>query len=120
MTWLKRLPGFRRAPAGLEWMVLKRLPAFALVGTALLVLAMLAAPMLPGADEAKFAATLQIMAVSLLILHWTVVLTVGLLCVIVWIAKGPAFVADAYELSDAERPRAALVAGDLRHPPRHQ
>ena len=109
MTWMKRLPGFQRAPAGMEWEVLRRLPWIALVGTALPALAMLAAPWLLGgagadAADAKFASTLQILLLSVLVLHWTAVFTVALLCVIVWIAKGPAFVADAYELPDADRP----------------
>jgi hypothetical protein len=109
MTWLKRLPGFKRAPAGLEWVVLRRLPWIALVGTALPALAMLAASLLLGgagadAADAKLATTLQIMLISLLVFHWTAVFTAALLCLIVWIAKGPAFVADAYDLPDADRP----------------
>ncbi len=118
MTWLKRLPGFQRAPAGLEWIVLKRLPWIALVGTALPLLAMLAAPVLLGssADDAKYAATLQIVLVSVLVLHWTAIFTVALVCMIVWIAKGPAFVADAYELPDADRPGVPRATGDARHP----
>jgi hypothetical protein len=117
MTWLKRLPGFKRSPAGLEWVVLRRLPWIALVGTALPALALLAASLLLGgasadAADAKLATTLQIMLISVLVLHWTVVFTVALLCVIVWIAKGPAFVADAYDLPDAERPGVPCAAGD--------
>lgn len=107
MNAFNKLPGFRRAPAGLEWKVLRRLPRLAVIGTLLPIFAALLATSLLGAGEmgdAKLATTVQIVLVSVLVLHWTVVGTVALLCVIVWIAKGPAYVADAYELPDAERP----------------
>lgn len=107
MNAFNKLPGFRRAPAGLEWKVLRRLPRVAVVGTLLpIVVALLAIHLLgaPEAADARLATTVQIALVSVLVLHWTVVGTVALLCVIVWIAKGPAYVADAYELPDAERP----------------
>ncbi len=125
MTWLKRLPGFQRAPAGLEWAVLRRLPWIALVGTALPVVAMVAVSVLLGgtgadATDTRLGTTLQIMLVSVLVLHWTAVFTVALACVIVSIAKGPAFVADAYELPDADRPRAARAIGDARDSAQHR
>ena len=47
--------------------------------------------------------------VGLVILHWTLVLTVGIGCVIVMLMKGPAYVADPYALPDSERP--AVSAG---------
>jgi hypothetical protein len=37
-------------------------------------------------------------------LYWTIVFTVVLGCLIVMIAKGPAYVADAYPLPDADAP----------------
>jgi hypothetical protein len=40
---------------------------------------------------------------SVLSLHWTVVLTVAIACFIVVVAKGPAYVADAYPLPDDGR-----------------
>ena len=106
MAWLNELPGFQRAPAGLEGVVLRRLPAIALAGTGLLLAGLLAGPLVLGSDpvSAKLAITLGIMLVSVLILHWTAVFTVALVCVMVVIAKGPAYVADAYPLIDADRP----------------
>jgi hypothetical protein len=35
---------------------------------------------------------------------WTAVFTVAVGCAIVWIMKGPAYVADPYPLSDSEQP----------------
>jgi hypothetical protein len=111
MAWLTKLPGFRRAPAGLEWAVLRRLPLITLVGTLLPVVVALAAGAWLGETDPKLATLLQIVLVAVLVLHWTVVFTVALLCVIVWIAKGPAYVADAYVLPDADRPGRAPPRG---------
>jgi hypothetical protein len=106
MALLNKLPGDPRAPAGLEWRVLRRMPAVALAGTVLPVLAALAVARFIGGDPAadKLAMTLHIALASVLVLHWTAVFTVALACVIVWIAKGPAYVADAYPLIDSDRP----------------
>jgi hypothetical protein len=106
MSALKKLPGFPRAPAGLEWTVLRRLPMITLAGTALPIVGALATAFFFGGDgeTVKLAATIQIVLASVLVLHWTVVFTVALLCVIVLIAKGPAYVADAYPLIDSDRP----------------
>ncbi len=107
MSLLKKLPGFQRAPAGLEWEILRRLPVITVAGTAFLIAGALAAPLFAsGADlaAAKFATTVRIALASALVLHWTVVFTAALACLIVVIAKGPAYVADAYELIDSDRP----------------
>jgi len=53
---------------------------------------------------AKLATTFEIALASVVILYWTIVFTVALGCVIVMIAKGPAYVADAYPLPDADAP----------------
>jgi hypothetical protein len=106
MIALRKLPGFQRAPAGLEWAVLRRLPVVALAGTVLPIVTALVATLFLGGNpaSAKLVVTLQIVLASVLVLHWTVVFTVALLCVIVLIAKGPAYVADAYPLFDSDRP----------------
>ena len=108
MNWLKRMPGNRRYPPGLEWALLRRMPRLLIAGTLLpVLLAGLARWMSLSGVEAEVAATLQlvdIFAMSAVILHWTVVLTVGIACFIVMVMKGPAYVADAYPLPDAERP----------------
>ncbi len=106
MTVLTKLPGFQRSPPGLEWTVLRRLPMVALAATALPIVAVLVASVVLGDDpaNAKLVVTIQILLASLLVLLWTAVFTVALLCVIVLIAKGPAYVADAYPLIDFDRP----------------
>jgi len=120
MSLLNKLPGFHRSPAGLEWTILRRLPLITLVGTVLPVAGALAAALALGGDPDgdKFATTVQIVLASVLVLHWTAVFTVGLACVIVWIAKGPAYVADAYELIDSDRPaRSGLFTSPERKSP---
>jgi hypothetical protein len=117
MSAMRKLPGFRRSPAGLEWTVLRRLPMITLIGTVALIVGALVAEFSLGGDPAgaKLATTIQIALASVLVLHWTVVFTVALLCVIVLIAKGPAYVADAYPLIDFDRP-ARSEASDAAAP----
>jgi hypothetical protein len=46
--------------------------------------------------------TTDIYVASLVILHWTVIFTVAIAAFIVVAMKGPAYVADAYPLVEAE------------------
>ncbi len=108
MSLFNRLPGFERSPAGLEWALLRRLPLFAVAGTVgpllCLLTVRLAAGWASGVVSAKLAMSLEIALASLVILYWTVLFTGALACVIVMIAKGPAYVADAYPLPDYDAP----------------
>lgn len=98
----------RRAPPGAETMLLRRMPLIALVGTALPVAASLLVRFLPlgprEIDAAKQVATVDIVVIALIVTLWTAVLTVSIACIIVFVMKGPGYVADAYPLSDAARP----------------
>ena len=100
MNALSRLPGFKRSPSGLEWALWKRLPAILVLGTAVpigLALALWwAAPGQPSAAEERDLLLLTYKLIGLVVLHWTLVLTLSIGCVIVLVMKGPAFVADAY------------------------
>jgi hypothetical protein len=108
MNLFKRLPGFERAPAGLERALLRRLPPIAVAGIAMPLLCLLAARLAvawASSDEAaRVAMSFEIALASVAILYWTIVFTVALGCLIVVIAKGPAYVADAYALPDADEP----------------
>lgn len=108
MSWLNELPGSRPAPAGIERALLRRMPSILIFGTLAPILAAGLARLSPltGGSE-PIAGDLQmvdILAMATVILHWTLVLTLTLACVIVRVMKGPAYVADAYPLQDAERP----------------
>jgi hypothetical protein len=101
MTWLGKLPGFQRSPHGLEWALWKRLPAVLAWGTALPMAAAALlwwwAPRQPApaaADADRLLLTYQL--AGLVVLHWTLVLTLAIGCVIVMLMKGPAYVADPY------------------------
>lgn len=50
------------------------------------------------------AGLVDIVAISILVLHRTAVLTVAIAAFIVMVMKGPAYVADAYPVDDSESP----------------
>jgi hypothetical protein len=103
MTPFTRLPGFTQSPPGLEHRIWRRLRAVLLWGTLLpLLLACVlhalaaAGPMSGAADRALRQWDYTMLGV--ITLHWSLVLTLGLGCLIVRVMKGPAYVADAYAL----------------------
>ncbi len=102
MNLFNRLPGFPRAPAGKERVVLRLLPRVFLFGTLLLTIPSLLARLIVGPENEAAITTTDIYVISLIILHWTAVLTVGIAAFIVMMMKGPAYVADAYSLNEAE------------------
>ena len=101
-----KLPGFQQTPAGAERVTLRRLPRIAWVGTLLLLLPSLLARLaiwLGFSDEGPgMPGMVDIYVISLIILHWTVLLTVGIYAFIVLAMKGPAYVADPYPMNDAD------------------
>ena len=101
-----KLPGFQQTPAGAERVTLRRLPRIAWVGTLLLLVPSLLARLaiwLGISDEGPgMPGMVDIYVISLIILHWTVLLTVGIYAFIVLAMKGPAYVADPYPMNDAD------------------
>ncbi len=99
----------RRVPPGLEWQILRKLPHITFVGSlipvALTVLVRMLPPE-PGVDIAKHVKTVDIFAIATAITFFTAVLTVAIACVVVYIMKGPAYVADAYPLQHSDHPAA--------------
>lgn len=110
MYWFNKLPGHRKTPAGQERVLLRRLPGILVLGTLALVLLAALARLLPwSGSETEIAAKLglvDIYAISLGVLHWTVVLTLAIGAFIIMVMKGPAYVADGYELDDTDKPAA--------------
>lgn len=111
--WFNKLPGFQRAAPGLEWKLWKKLPLIFAVGTVLpMLVAAVAYLTLP--DTAATGTTLAsaanernfmqffFMLVGVVILHWTLVLTLAIGCFIVMLMKGPAYVADGYHLNERD------------------
>ena len=106
--WLKRLPGFQRSASGLEWTLWRRLPAIFAWGTLLPVAVAgvwhLLSPGQPTPADERSLLLFDYIVAGVVILHWTLVLTLAIGCIIVMLMKGPAYVADAYELNDSDRP----------------
>lgn len=106
--WFNKLPGFQRSPAGAEWLILRKLPRVTLWGTVLLLVPSLLSQVAiwvdPTLETRTWPGMLDIYAIGLVILHWTVVFTVAIGACIVMIMKGPAYVADPYALPKAEGP----------------
>ena len=109
MNWLRKLPGYQRTPPGFELRLLRLLPTVWLAGTLLPALMAFAARyLLKGSTAAELARNIQLfdyVMIGLVILVWTLVLTVTIGCIIVWLMKGPAYVADGYEVSHSDKPR---------------
>ncbi len=98
----------RRQPSGLEWVILKRLPKWLLAGTVIPLLMSILVRWLPiqgsATEIAKQQTGIDILAIAIGVTAWTAVFTIAIGCIIVVVMKGPAYVADAYKLRDAERP----------------
>lgn len=108
MNPFTKLPGFSRSPPGLERTILRRLPGVLVLGTLASTLPSLIARMFPwqgsAVEVATLVTTMDIYGISVVILHWTVVFTLAIGAFTVMVMKGPAYVADAYPLEDAETP----------------
>lgn len=105
MNPFKRLPGSKRAPSGLEWIVLKKLPAALLIGmiAGASVLLLLQSGWLDLGVKTSLQA--QYSAIGLMLFYWMSMLVLALFCVIIVVMKGHAYVMDAYPLPDSDRPR---------------
>lgn len=108
MNWLQKLPGFECTPYGFEWRLLRLMPTVCAVGALLPALMAVGARYLMTANStAELARRIQVfdfVMIGLVISIWTLVVTVSIGCVIVWIMKGPAYVADGFEVSHSDVP----------------
>ncbi len=97
-------------PAGLEWRILKMLPMVMAAGIFiplfLSALVRLFPFVRPEADISKLLISIDILSISIFFAVLSGVITVAIGCITVVLMKGPAYVADAYELDDADRPDA--------------
>jgi hypothetical protein len=83
---------------------LRKSPKWLILGTLLLILPAALAHLLTAPDDAWQTSllTLDIYTAAIVILHWTVVLTVAIAAFIVMVMKGPAYVADAYPMNERD------------------
>ena len=107
MNYFNKLKGFQRSPAGLEWQIWKRLHIILAAGTGLPLLASAGAYVLdelaPATQNARAVEQFFYVMVGIVVLHWTLVLTLAIGCAIVMLMKGPAYVADAYPMEEHPR-----------------
>ena len=102
MSLFNRLPGFTRTPPGKERAVLRSLPKWLWMGSFLLATPSMLVRFFVEEHETQLIMTTDIYVASLIILHWTVLFTVAIAAFIIMAMKGPAYVADAYPLIEAE------------------
>ncbi len=104
----QQLPGFVKTPPGLERVILRWILRVLLAGAVLLALPSLAVRMfsfdIEPEELPKLIHSVDIFVTSIEVTFWTAVFTVFIGAVVVMIMKGPAYVADAYPLSDSEFP----------------
>ena len=102
----------QRQPPGLERQILRKIPKYLLASICipLFMVILVRWPPVEGiftrtAEEAvKFHTTIDFLSIAIFasVLPILLALTIG--CVIVMLMKGPAYVADAYKLEDADKP----------------
>ena len=116
MNWFKKISHTRRAASGLEWRLWRKLPLIALIGTVLPLLCLALVHLLssssPDAAELRWLQMMDYMVGGAIFFHWSMVLTVGIGCVIVMVMKGPGYVADGYKVSHSDQPRAAMETAE--------
>ncbi|MDI1308119.1 MAG: hypothetical protein PSV17_01625 [Methylotenera sp.] len=97
MDYFKKLPESVRSPSGLEWILLKKIPRIFLI-TAFVPCAVILSLYLwndvLNAEQLKI--VFQCLGVLFSIWFFIGALTIG--CILVILMKGPAYVADPYEL----------------------
>ncbi len=100
--WLTKLPGYQVYEPGLERKVLYELPLFTVLGSLAIALPSLLARFFLSPKAQRI---IDILVIGTEIFFLGMVLTLGIAALIVMLAKGPAYVADAYPLIDSDRPK---------------
>ncbi len=101
-----------RYPPGLEREILQKIPKY-LLGSILIPLFMAMFVRLPPIESlfastaeevARLHTTIDFLSIAIFVSALPIILAVAIGCVIVMLMKGPAYIADAYELDDADKP----------------
>lgn len=97
-----------RHPAGFERVILKKIPKLLLGGLFIPVFMSVFARLFPLAGTAaeieRHLISIDILSISLFFIVALSALAVTIVCVIVFLMKGPACVSDAYELDNFQHP----------------
>ena len=99
--WLRKLPGYQVYEPGLERKVLHQLPQFTVMGSLAIALPSVLARLLLSPKAERI---IDILVIATEIFFLGMVLTLAIAALIVMLAKGPAYVADAYPLTESDRP----------------
>jgi len=108
MRWLNRHPDSVRTPSGMEWVIWKKLPGFLVVGVALPLLLLaydhwwVGTPANGATDPDVLRQ--EFVALGVILVYWTLLLTVAIGCVVVMLMKGPHYTADAYPVPHKDKP----------------
>ena len=109
MRWFNKLPDSVRSAPGLEWTILRKLPLALLLGTFLPIAISVTNHVFPpvgSPDEIeKYVTMVDILSIASVLTIWAAAMTVAIGCFVAVVMKGPAYVADAYELADSSRPK---------------
>lgn len=110
--WLQKLPGFKQTPYGLECRILRRLPLALLASLLLPALACVLARLVLSNDAdagtalsasaleaARMLHLIDYLMIGLASLLWYLIAMLGMGCIIVWLMKGPAYVADGFDFN---------------------
>ena len=97
MDYFNKLPGFIRTPSGFEWILLKKFPLSFAIGTAVpgAVIAFIYFSRQP-LHPAQLKTIFQCLGIIFSV--WFFVGAAAIGCIVVILMKGPAYVADPYEL----------------------
>lgn len=102
MGMLNKLPGYTRSPSGFEWVLFKKIPVIFLLGTAPLAAIILSiyfnnVTLNPAQQKIIY------QCLGVLFSYWFFVGATAIGCIVVMLMKGPAYVADPYELPDENK-----------------
>lgn len=104
-----KLPGHRTSPPGKERWILSQAPTWTLLGTLAILMPSLLIRVFPNDPPTTgiigSIGFIDILVIATLICYWIALFTIVIGAYIVVLMKGPAYVADAYPLEDADRPK---------------
>ncbi|MGB4811238.1 MAG: hypothetical protein WBP13_01975 [Methylophilaceae bacterium] len=102
MHYLNKLPGYKSADASAEWKLFKKLPLVFLVGTAIPASQILYINFANAVLSATQQKTIFI-CLGFIFSYWFFVGVVFFLCILMMLMKGPAYVADPYDLPQEDK-----------------
>jgi hypothetical protein len=89
--------------------ILRKLPLALLLGTFLPIAISITNRVFPPASSPaeieKYVTMVDILSIAFVLTIWSAAMTVAIGCFLVVVMKGPAYVADAYELVDSSHPK---------------